>query len=117
VVRQGFAFRWHADTLVTPQARRDAAADGDAQRVLEYLRKLTTEGYYTATELEGEAATVGIGGKRIRAAVHRLRARELVVERDLPEDLRKGGRKTYLDPVAQEAPELDTSKPIFEAAT
>jgi hypothetical protein len=121
IVRQGFSFRWQADAQVTPQQRRDAAADADAQRVLDHVRKGREEGgYYTATELEGEAATIGIGGKRVRAAVRRLVARGRVEEREIPGDyrdqegkpLRKGGRKTYLEPIAEPAALLDTGKPI-----
>lgn len=115
IVRQGFAFRWQADLLVTPQARRVAAAEADALRVLDHLRSgPAQECYYTATELEGEAATIGMGGKRVRAAVHRLKASGRIVEKGLPEEKRQGGRKTYLEPVAEAAAPLDTSKPIAE---
>jgi hypothetical protein len=115
IVRQGFAFQWHADALVTPQERRSAAADGDAQRVLDYLRAGREQGgYCTGREIEAEAATLGIGQKRVRAAIHRLRTRGQVSEAELPEDMRKGGRKTYLEPAAQPAPELDTSRPMGE---
>ncbi|MGQ0511431.1 MAG: AAA family ATPase [Betaproteobacteria bacterium] len=115
IVRQGFAFRWQADTLTTPQERRNAAADADAQRVLDHLRNgRAQEGYYTASELEAEAATIGIGGKRVRAAVRRLRLRGQVAEKDLPAEMRQGGRKTYLEPAAEATAPLDTGKPIVE---
>jgi hypothetical protein len=115
IVRQGFAFRWQPDVLVTPQQRRNAAADNDAQTVLDHLRKgLEKDELYTGVELEAEAATLNMGQKRIRAAVNRLRKRGLVVDKDLPENLRRGGRKTYLEPVAAEMAPLDTSKPIAE---
>lgn len=115
IVRQGFAFSWQADVLVTPQQRRNAAAEDDTQKVLDYLRKRReADAVYTITELEAEAATIGMGQKRIRAAVRRLRERDLLVEKELPEDARKGGRKTYLEPVAAEIAPLDTSKPIAD---
>lgn len=115
ITRQGFAFAWQRDALVTPQERRNAAADGDALRVLEYLRNGSEKGgYYTIAELEGEAATIGIGQKRIRAAVRRLQARGRIEEADLPDELRKGARKTYLRPRPEDVPALDTSTPIAE---
>lgn len=112
IVRQGFSFRWHADALVTPTQRRDATADADALRVLEHLRKAREQdGYHTLRELEDESVTIGVGQKRIRAAVSRLKRDGRLEERELPVELRKGARKTYLEPTA-EAPALDTSKPI-----
>lgn len=115
VVRQGFAFRWHADALVTPRQRREGAAEADARLVLDYLRREREKDVcYTCTELEGVAATIGMGQKRVRAAVRQLQAKALIQEKDLPEALRKGGRKTYLEPVPEVAAPLDTSKPIAE---
>jgi hypothetical protein len=115
IVREGFAFRWQSDVLVTPQQRRNAAAENDSQIVLDRLRTgLEKDELYTGVELEAEAANLNMGQKRIRAAVHRLRTRGLVVDKELPENLRKGGRKTYLEPVAAKVAPLDTSKPIAE---
>lgn len=115
IVRHGFGFTWHADALVTPQARREAAADSDAQRVLDHLRRGREQGgYYTVPELEAEAVTIGIGQKRVRAAVRRLTARGRVQEMDLPPELRKGGRKTHIEPVPDPEVPLDTSRPIVE---
>jgi RecA-family ATPase len=115
IVRQGFSFTWHADALVTPQARREAVADSDAQRVMEHLRQGREQGgFYTVPELEAEAVTIGIGQKRVRAAVRRLQRIRRVMEVDLPLDMRKGGRKTYLEPVAEIAEPLDPSRPIAE---
>lgn len=115
IVRQGFAFRWQADALTTPKQRRNAQADDDAQAVLAHLRKARAqEGYYTRKELEDDSAAVGVAQKRIRAAVSRLMREGQVEERDLPAELRKGGRKTYLEPIAEAPAALDTSRPIAE---
>jgi hypothetical protein len=48
--------------------------------------------------------------------VRRLRARGKIEDADLPDGLglRKGGRKTYLRPVPEVAPELNTNVPIAE---
>jgi hypothetical protein len=113
IVRQGFAFRWQPDALVTPKQRREAEADADAQTVLAYLHKISKDNYPTCEALKNECRSVGVPYKRIPGAVSLLVRQGRVAERDLPPELRKGARKTYLEPV-DAAPALDTSRPIAE---
>ena len=115
IVRQGFAFRWQADLLITPKQRKNAVIDADAQAVLDYMRRSRDRDEYPILAgLESESSEVGVPKKRIRDAVNRLKVRGQIVVKDLPPDLRQGGRKTFLDPVPAEAPMLNTSKPIAE---
>lgn len=104
---------------VVDSRKGEAAADDDARRVLDHLQATAGQGFYSVTELEGESATLGLGQKRIRDAVRRLRARGKIEDADLPDGLglRKGGRKTYLRPVPEPVAELDTSVQTAEQIT
>ncbi len=115
IVREGFAFRWEPDTLTTPQERATATAHADAAKVLSYLHQERAKGaYLTERELLKQADKVGVPGRRISSALVDLRNREQVLDADLPENLKRGGRKTYLEPQQAKGPDLDTSRPIAD---
>lgn len=96
IARNGFDYQWAEEyTLSTEQ---EAAAN--ANQVLQFLRSQLNEGrYHTRRSLEaGPLSALGMTRKALREALAELEVANRVVEDELPEELRQGGRKHHLRP-------------------
>jgi hypothetical protein len=115
IARSGFAFDWHAEDIRTHQERAADALEADAMAILAYLRAARARGaYHSLRDLQGESQAIGVGQRKIQAAVSRLQAKGLLAEAPLPAEQRHGRRLTYLEPAAEDA--LDPRAPVFEEA-
>jgi RecA-family ATPase len=95
IKRTGFFFE-HFTEL--PVSREEARAAKETQ-LLRFLASEVSAGkYHSQKTLEDVAEDIGMSRTALRRALSGLRARMEVYDADLPEDLRKGGRKTYLSP-------------------
>ena len=94
IKRRGYDFEYFTATPADPEAE----ARGRAVQVERYLiDQLARGARHTKTDLEGAGV---MPQKKLRAALSSLLAKGRVVYAPLPEELRHGGRKEYLHPVA-----------------
>ena len=102
--RQGFEFTHVPVERVaqTPEAREERAS-ADVMALVAFLEEHIASGKWpTAKSIEtGYLTATGMTKSALRAAIARGQAEGLIVEGDLPRELRKGSRKTYLKPVNQ----------------
>jgi|APTNR8051073442_1049403.scaffolds.fasta_scaffold03721_2 RecA-family ATPase len=90
---------WTFDYFVEEPRNSDAARDRDADKVADFLTEELHHGRrYTANTLEQSGKT-GLSRSRLRAALAALEVSGRVTPRDLPPELRQGGRKVYLHPL------------------
>jgi len=104
---------WTFDYFVEEPRDSDAARDRDADKVAEFLVDELHHGRrYTANTLEQSGKT-GLSRSRLRAALAALEVSGRVTPRDLPPELRQGGRKVYLHPLnfAEPSGEVAASTP------
>ena len=93
--RRGWAFEYFVETPRNAEAVRDH----DADKVAEFLTEELHHGRrYTANTLE-QSGKSGLSRSRLRAALATLETNGRVTPRDLPPELRQGGRKVYLHPL------------------
>lgn len=95
------ALAWRALALLQTVIEREKTAapqlEDAEQRVMDYLLRLAAKGgWHTIASLEAAASEVGVGQKRLRAAVRSLLARGALAQVPLPLHLRKGARKSRL---------------------
>ena len=92
--RRGFGF----DFFIEEPRNSAASRNRDADRVAAFLADELHHGRrYTANTLE-QTGALKLPRARIRAALAALETNGRLEERDLPEELRRGRRKTYLHP-------------------
>ena len=93
--RRGWTFEYCIETPLNS----DAVRDRDANKVADFLTEELHHGRrYTANTLEQSGKT-GLSRSRLRAALATLETNGRVTPRDLPLELRQGGRKVYLHPL------------------
>ena len=93
--RRGWTFEW---TIEEPR-NSDTVRDHDADKVAKFLTEELHHGRrYTANTLE-QSGKSGLSRSRLRAALATLETNGRVTPRDLPTELRQGGRKVYLHPL------------------
>ena len=93
--RRGWTFEY---VIETPR-NAEAVRDHDADKVAKFLTEEFHHGRrYTANTLEQSGKT-GLSRSRLRAALATLETNGRVTPRDLPLELRQGGRKVYLHPL------------------
>lgn len=107
--RRGWTFEYFVETPRNPEAARDRDADKVADFLVEELQRGRR---YTANTLEQSGKT-GLSRSRLRAALAALEVSGRVTPRDLPPELRQGGRKAYLHPLnfADPRGEVAANKP------
>ena len=93
IQRTGWTFAHFIDLPQTPEARRAA---GEAQLVRFLESELARGRRYTARSLEEMAGDIQMSRNQLRRTLAGLRAACSVVDADLPEDQRQGGRTHYL---------------------
>ena len=90
---------WKFDYFLETPRDGDAVRKMDAEKVVEFLADELPHGRrYTARSLEDTGKTK-MPRARLRAALATLETAGQVEERDLPQDQRRGKRKTYLHPI------------------
>jgi RecA-family ATPase len=95
IARNGFNYDWAEEYHLT--AEQEATAN--AEQILQFLRsEVRNERYHTRNTLEAETQTLGMTRTEIRNGLSYLEVRGMVVEKDLPKDRKKGGRKSYWAP-------------------
>ncbi len=95
VRRRGWTFEYFIETPRNAEAVRDH----DADKVAKFLTEEFHHGRrYTANTLE-QSGKSGLSRSRLRAALATLETNGRVTPRDLPPELRQGGRKVYLHPL------------------
>jgi len=93
--RRGWSFEYFIETPRNAEAIRDH----DADKVADFLAEELHHGRrYTANTLE-QSGKSGLSRSRLRAALATLETNGRVTPRDLPPELRQGGRKVYLHPL------------------
>ena len=96
IAREGFTYQWSEEHNLTPE--QEAAAN--AEQVLQFLRSQILAGrYHTQRSLEdGQLSAMNITRAAFREALAELEVSNRVVEYDLPDDMKQGGRQKYLSP-------------------
>jgi len=102
LLRKGFEFL-HMETEMAGDMtleESDAQASADATKLWEFVSHKFKQGVLlTARQLEGAyLADLNMTQARLRKAVIEAERRGLLAETDLPEEERRGARKTYLHP-------------------
>lgn len=95
IKRTGFAFE-HFTAIAVPPEQALAARSDQLERFL--VSELANGRHYTRTLLEESLDKHGMTKVHLRTAIADLEVSGRVVHADLPEHLKKGGRKTYLHP-------------------
>jgi hypothetical protein len=93
--RDGFAFDAFTEVQQTDDEQREARID----QVERFLTSRLKDGeYHTKTTLDAQLSVMNLVRKDMREALATLIARGRVIEKELPEDRRHGGRVNYLCP-------------------
>mgnify|MGYP003375766960 CR=1 FL=1 len=105
VRRRGFAFEHFSEQ---PKLSKENQSSLDADRLVEFLAdELLHFRRYTKNDLEQVAGDkLNLSRSRLRSALVTLEINGRVVSRDLPDDEKQGGRKTYLHPFQKSRPYL-----------
>jgi hypothetical protein len=96
--REGFGYEHFAEYRLTPEQAIAARVD-QLERFLASRVKADPAEYHTQKTLEAQAAVLGMSRAEIREALGLLQARTRVINAPLPQQLRQGGRQTFLCPV------------------
>jgi RecA-family ATPase len=95
IAREGFTYQWSEEHHMTPE--QEAAAN--AEQVLQFLRsEIKAEHYYSKNTLEMQHKKLGMSRDGLREVLADLEVSNRLVSRDLPEELKQGGRQHYLSP-------------------
>jgi RecA-family ATPase len=93
IKRTGWAFEHHTEIAVSAEERDRAILN----QVVQFLKSAEKRGaYYTKTDLESAHKEMRLQRNVIRDARDRLMAEGRIIEKDLPKELQKTKRKTYL---------------------
>jgi RecA-family ATPase len=92
--RRGFAFEYFIEPpKMAPEAIRSAQADQLARYI---ASQLAAGRFHTGRSLEDCAEDLGLSRAKVRRALAELRASGRIFDEELPAELRRGVRKTYL---------------------
>ena len=95
IARDGYNFSYALNLPISLEEQDKARVD----QVERYLASQTKdERYHTQKTLEESSSQVDMTRAELRRAVNELKLSNRLIDRDLPANLKQGGRKTYLHP-------------------